>query len=183
MTIKQVVFALMLAGLWMLLFGQFDGYTFALGLVVGLAAMAYSRPLVERERRERIRQNPLRATVSTVVRAWAALRLSWLYTYEMIKCNLIMVRDVLRPRPKPTSATFSLEVPDLGPAGTTLLANLITLTPGSLTIDYDERAETLYIHTIYPEDVEQMRRDYRRFARQIFRVIGRQPSEAVLESR
>jgi multicomponent Na+:H+ antiporter subunit E len=116
------------------------------------------------------------------VRARALVRLAWLYAYEMIACNLMMARDVLRPGPSLAPAIFALEVPGLGPAGTTVLANLITLTPGSLVIDYDEPTETLYIHTIYARDVESMKRDYRRFARQIFRVIGREPSGAVSEA-
>lgn len=32
--------------------------------------------------------------------------------------------------------------------GTTLFANLLTLTPGTLTIDYDERDDVLYVHWI-----------------------------------
>lgn len=41
-------------------------------------------------------------------------------------------------------------------SGTTLFANLLTLTPGTLTIDYDEEGDALYVHWIdvtgYGED-------------------------------
>ena len=179
---KRVLGVLFLAGLWMLLFGQFDGLTFVVGLIVGAGATALSRSVFGGDQNEPNAQDGTRQSVGIVRRLWSLFKLTWYYTYEMIACNLMMVRDVLRPSPQLTPAIFALEVPGLGPAGTTLLANLITLTPGSLVIDFDPLRETLYIHTLYAQDVETMKRDYRRFARQVFRVTGREPSPALREA-
>lgn len=41
----------------------------------------------------------------------------------------------------------------------TLLANLITLTPGTLSVDVSEDRKTLYVHAIHLEDVEAARSD------------------------
>lgn len=179
---KRVLGVLFLAGLWMLLFGQFDGLTFVVGLIVGYAATALSRSVFGTDQQEPNAQEESEPSVGTVPRIWSLFKLAWYYTYEMIACNLMMARDVIRPAPKLTPAIFALEVPGLGPAGTTVLANLITLTPGSLVIDFDPERETLYIHTIYAQDVDTMKRDYRRFARQVFRVMGREPSQALREA-
>lgn len=178
---KSVIGTLLLAGLWMLLFGNFDLYTFALGLVVGAVAIAFSRPLAKRKGEAPVPDPPWRTPVGLLRRVWSFLRLAWLYSLEMIKCNFVMVRDVLKPHPNLTSAIFELEVPGLGPVGATLLGNLITLTPGSLVLDFDVATETFYIHTIYAQDVETMKRDYRQFARQISRVMGRQPAQVIME--
>ena len=172
---------LLLAGLWMLLFGRFDGLTFFAGLLAGAIAVGLSQSLFHNGRSQPSSRADQLGTVGLGLRVWSIIRLGWLYAYELIACNLMMVRDVLRLSPPLAPAIFALEVPGLGPAGTTILANLITLTPGSLVLDFEESTETLYIHTIYAQNVESMKRDYRRFARQIFRVIGREPSGPVLE--
>ncbi|RAI32921.1 Na+/H+ antiporter subunit E, partial [Rhodoplanes roseus] len=41
----------------------------------------------------------------------------------------------------------------------TLLANLITLTPGTLSVDVSEDRRTLYIHAIDVPDPDQLKRD------------------------
>ncbi|MBW3600685.1 MAG: Na+/H+ antiporter subunit E, partial [Planctomycetes bacterium] len=40
----------------------------------------------------------------------------------------------------------------------TLLANLITLTPGTLSLDVSEDRKTLFVHAMYIEDPEKLRR-------------------------
>ena len=40
----------------------------------------------------------------------------------------------------------------------TLLANLITLTPGTLSLDVSDDRRVLYIHAMYVDDVEELRR-------------------------
>ncbi|WP_152053436.1 Na+/H+ antiporter subunit E [Tautonia marina] len=179
---RLVLGVLLLSGLWMLLFGQFDGLTFVVGLIVGVAAIRLSRSVFGSDASEPNADATTRPSVGIVQRLWSLVKLAWYYTYEIIACNLMMARDVLSPAPQLTPAIFALEVPGLGPAGSTLLANLITLTPGSLVIDFDPVGETLYIHTIYAQDVETMKRDYRRFARQVFRLTGREPSQALREA-
>jgi multicomponent Na+:H+ antiporter subunit E len=46
--------------------------------------------------------------------------------------------------------------------GLTILANSITLTPGTLSVDVDEKTNELYVHWINvdPETLKQMPRDY-----------------------
>ena len=41
----------------------------------------------------------------------------------------------------------------------TLLANLITLTPGTLSVDVSDDRSTLYIHAIHVPDPDELRED------------------------
>lgn len=54
----------------------------------------------------------------------------------------------------------------------TLLANLITLTPGSLTLDVSEDRRVMYVHAMHVEDVEQFRTEikqgFERRVRELF---------------
>lgn len=41
----------------------------------------------------------------------------------------------------------------------TLFANLVTLTPGTLSLDVSKDRKTLFVHVMYLEDEEQFRRE------------------------
>ena len=41
----------------------------------------------------------------------------------------------------------------------TVLANLITMTPGTLSLDISPDRKTLYVHAMYIHDPEELRRD------------------------
>ncbi|WP_202927921.1 Na+/H+ antiporter subunit E [Cyclobacterium roseum] len=77
------------------------------------------------------------------------------FLYELIKANLQVAYDVVTPsyymKPGiikiPLSAKSDLEI--------TLLANLITLTPGTLSLDVSDDRKVLYVHAMYVNDKEE----------------------------
>jgi multicomponent Na+:H+ antiporter subunit E len=81
------------------------------------------------------------------------------YLWEMLKANAIIAYDVLTPthhmKPGviaiPTDARTDLEI--------TVLANLITMTPGTLILDVSPDRRTLYVHAMYIDDPAALRRD------------------------
>ena len=78
------------------------------------------------------------------------------YIKEIIVSNLRVAQDVLTPRHrmKPGVVAVPLE------AGTDLeisiFANLITMTPGTLSLDVSDDKKTLYVHVMYIDDPEHM---------------------------
>ncbi len=81
------------------------------------------------------------------------------YVWELVKSNAIIAYDVLTPthhmRPGvvgiPIEAQTDLEI--------TVLANLITMTPGTLSLDISPDRRTLYVHAMYIRDPEKLRAD------------------------
>ena len=81
------------------------------------------------------------------------------YLKEMIVSSARVAWDVITPthysRPGilaiPLAAKTDLEI--------TLVANLITLTPGTLSLDVSPDRGTLYIHAMFAEDPEAIRHD------------------------
>ena len=68
------------------------------------------------------------------------------FFYEMAKANVDVAYRVLTGKINPGIVKIS---PDLKiDLGITMLANSITLTPGTLTVDIDEDSNDLYIHWI-----------------------------------
>lgn len=76
------------------------------------------------------------------------------FTYEFVKSNLVLVREVVRPRPRAAPAIVALPLRSRGRLETVLLANLITLTPGTLTLEVGENPPTLYVHGMFAGDPE-----------------------------
>jgi multicomponent Na+:H+ antiporter subunit E len=58
-------------------------------------------------------------------------------------------------------------------AAIVLLANMVSLTPGTLSIDLSEDRSCLYVHTMYGEDPVETRRaikrDFERRIQEVFR--------------
>ena len=79
------------------------------------------------------------------------------FLYELVLANLKVAYDIVTPqhlmRPGivkiPLSAKTDLEI--------TLLANLITLTPGTLSMDVSPDKKYIYVHSMYIDNVEEFK--------------------------
>jgi len=144
-----------LAVLWSLLLGEGD--QLLAGFLAGYLVLVLARPFLRCERY--VRAVP------------GALRLAGHFVVQLIVANLRLARDVLRPSPPFAPAFLKIETHALTRAQTVLLANLVSLTPGSITVDVlDER--TLYVHTLYAADEPRAIASVQRFARLIRGAFG-----------
>lgn len=97
--------------------------------------------------------------VGYLTRSWRVISLAGLFVYELILSAWKVTTLVLSPRMdvKPGIFAYPMKVDRDGEI--TLLANLITLTPGTLSVDVSDDRRTLYVHAIDCSDVDQTRRD------------------------
>lgn len=74
------------------------------------------------------------------------------FLWEVLKSNYAVALIVLRPRLniKPGIMAYPLRVHQ--PGQITALANMITLTPGTLSVEVSDDAQTLFIHSIDATD-------------------------------
>jgi multicomponent Na+:H+ antiporter subunit E len=152
---------LLLAILWLFLWGDFSFPTFAIGLLVGFAAISLPRTVLGSGRYVR--------SVVGVVRLFVG------FFRELVLANVQLARDILRPVPPFRPGFIAFDIRDLGPTETVFLANLISLTPGTLSVDSDDEGFTLYIHSVYAEDPEETRRSIRRLANLVHGALGQDP--------
>lgn len=68
---------------------------------------------------------------------------------------------VLRPKLDIRPGIFAMETKLTSDWEITLLANLITLTPGTLVVDVSPDNKTLYVHAVDIEDAEEAIEDIR----------------------
>lgn len=105
----------------------------------------------------------------------AALRLLVLFFKELVIANLRLARDVLRRDPRFSPAFLRVDVSNLRPWQTTTLAALVSLTPGSITIDVTRSGHALVFHTLYARQPEQARQSVCAFAAILVRIGSRAP--------
>ncbi|NLI83758.1 MAG: Na+/H+ antiporter subunit E [Deltaproteobacteria bacterium] len=91
---------------------------------------------------------------------------------ELFKANLRVARDVLtithHMQPGVVAVPLDVET-DLE---ITLLANLITLTPGTLSLDVSDDRKILYVHGMYVNDLKQFRKDIKEgFERRVMELL------------
>jgi multicomponent Na+:H+ antiporter subunit E len=80
------------------------------------------------------------------------------FLWELVVANVLLARDVMRPlsRLRPAIVAVPLSLKD--DKQILLLANLITLTPGTLSLDVSSDRKYLYVHAMRAEDIAAFRR-------------------------
>jgi multicomponent K+:H+ antiporter subunit E len=123
-----------LAVVWVLLNNRLDAMTLAGGLLLGVLIPAVGTRFWPGAPR--------------VARPGAWLRLLARLLADIVSANLVVAAIILRPGYKPRSAlvSYPLTVRDAVPV--TLLSSIISLTPGTVTVDVDRRRRLLHIHCL-----------------------------------
>ena len=85
------------------------------------------------------------------------LRFAVFYVWELILANFRVAYDVMTPTHRMRPGVVAIPLDAKTDAEITLLANLITLTPGSVSLDVSSDRRFLYFHAMYIDDVEEFR--------------------------
>lgn len=83
-------------------------------------------------------------------------RLIWVFLRELCLSSYRVARDTLRPRMTFQPAIIALPLDLKQDAEIMLLANLISLTPGTLSVDVSSDKSTLYIHAMDVDDPAEL---------------------------
>jgi len=135
---------LLLAVVWVALTGDVSVVNFAAGFLLGYGILA----LVDRGAKVR---SPYFNRVRRV------LRLVRGFATELIRSNLKIAYEVVTPPHGMRPGIVAVPLDTRSDTETLILANLITLTPGTLTVEIDAEGKTLYMHDMYVEDPEKTR--------------------------
>lgn len=143
MKFKIFIFAIFLWFFWIILTGSLSFFSLLTGLVCVFLTVVICRPFLS-EHMERFKASPL-----TLFRhfPYALILLK-----EIVKANLDVAERVLDPQLPIEPAIVRLKSPVRGELAQTALANSITLTPGTLTVDIKD--DEFYIHCLAEEYVE-----------------------------
>ncbi|UOM34344.1 Na+/H+ antiporter subunit E [Acuticoccus sp. I52.16.1] len=156
---STILLNVFLAFAWVGMTGHFGFANLAFGFVLGGLALAMIRNET--------------GTSHHFLRALLAVRLALIFVFELIKSSVNVAAIVLSPSRELQPAIIAYPLDVMSPAEITLLANMITLTPGTLSVDVSDDQSTLYIHAIDAPDPEAVVRDTKAsFEKHIKRVFA-----------
>jgi multicomponent Na+:H+ antiporter subunit E len=81
------------------------------------------------------------------------------FVVQLFSANIRVAYEVLTPRQRMRPAIVAVPLDIRRDAEIALLANLITLTPGTLSLDVSSDRRVLYVHSMYVDDIESFRRE------------------------
>lgn len=81
------------------------------------------------------------------------------YLEELVRSNIIIAIDILTPQHLMKPGILAIPLEARTDFEITLLANLISMTPGTLSLDVSEDRKTLFVHAMYIEDADALRRE------------------------
>jgi multicomponent Na+:H+ antiporter subunit E len=102
------------------------------------------------------------------------------FIWELLIANLRVARDVLRPGPlrmKPRVIAVPLDL--RGDVPVTMLASVLSLTPGTLSLDISDDKKILFVHAIHaPEGEKTILEIKKGFERLVINLLSQQASRA-----
>ena len=147
----------LLALIWASLNGEFSLVNLVGGFILGYAVLFLMQPVIGRA-----------AYFTKMVQG---LDLAFFFLKELIVANFSVAYYVLAPRDRMRPAITAIPLEPAKDLSITLLANMITLTPGTLSLDVSPDRKYLFIHNIAVTDVEESRKVIKEtFERRILEV-------------
>lgn len=117
-------------------------------LIGGAAAGAFVTLLV-----------PIRPREATYgFRPLSFLRLVVYFTWKLLEASAILAWEVITPRNRINAAVLAVPLHSRSRGIVTMVANMVSLTPGTLTLEVEETTMTLMIHVLHLESVAESRR-------------------------
>lgn len=148
-----------LTGLWVVLWRDLSLANLASGVLVALLVTSlYPLPPVTSQRRP---WRPL-----------ALLRFAAYFGWLLLVSNVVLARAILTPKKRLRTAIVAIPVGDRSDLFITTVANAITLTPGTMTLDVSDDRQTLYVHVLDEHDVEEVRQAELKLLRLALRAFG-----------
>ncbi|KEZ47803.1 MULTISPECIES: Na+/H+ antiporter subunit E [Metabacillus] len=155
----QILLNFFVAFLWMFLKGQYAAQDFFNGYFFGLLMIFALRRFFARR--------------FYLWNVGAVLKLIYIFNRELIMSNLAVLKVVLAPKINARPGIFKLETELKKDWEITILANLITLTPGTLVVEISEDNRFLYIHAMDLGDAEEARNDIKNTFEKAIQEVSR----------
>ena len=157
---KPFLLNLLLAVVWVGLTGAPTLPSFALGFVLGYLVLLLLRPTL--------------GPSSYHGRIWRLVAFLILYVLDLVAASLRVTHDVLTPRFHMKPGVIRVPLEARTDIEIIVLANLLSLTPGTLSLDISRDRSQLYMHAMYIDesDPDRLRRDIRdRLERRVLALL------------
>jgi multicomponent Na+:H+ antiporter subunit E len=96
---------------------------------------------------------------STVMRVLGLLHFALFYLWELLLANLRVAHDILTPCNRFRPGILHIPLPEMTDRQLIVLTNLVAMTPGTLSLDISEDRRSFYVHCMYIDDIERLRKE------------------------
>jgi multisubunit Na+/H+ antiporter MnhE subunit len=93
------------------------------------------------------------------------------YLYKLVMANLYIAYDILTPRMLINPGFLTIQLNLKSDFGLLLFTNLVSMTPGTLSVDIDEKREHLLVHLLYMDKKEESVREMIQMMEKIKRIV------------
>ncbi len=135
---------ILLAFAWVAITGLFEPTNFILGFTLAYAVLWLIQSAT--------------GYSSYFLKVYRIVSFCLFFARELISANLRVAHDVLTRHHHMRPGVVAIPLDVRTDAEITILANLITLTPGTLSLDVSMDRKVLYVHAMYIDSIEEFRR-------------------------
>ncbi len=135
---------IILALVWAGLIGSINIVTLGSGFVLGYFVLFLVQKVMQKPSRY---FSKLPAVVTFIL----------FYLKEIIVSNIVIAYDILTPTHRMKPGVIAIPLDAKTDLEITMLANLITMTPGTLSVDVSTDHKVLYVHAMYIKDPDALR--------------------------
>jgi multicomponent Na+:H+ antiporter subunit E len=89
---------------------------------------------------------------------------------KLVQANLFIAYDILTPKMHTKPAFMDVPVDLKTDTGLLLFSNLLSMTPGTLSIDVSKDKKILFVHVLYYSSEELMQKDFNGMQQKIKRI-------------
>lgn len=154
---------LWLVAVWLALWEDVSVATAGAGLVVAVVLLWAFPPRAE--------------ALPAVVRPWAAIRFAAYFAYKLAEATAVVAWEVVTPRNQIVEAIVEVEIRGVSDTVTALVANAISLTPGTLTLEVKQGPTRLYVHILHLHNLEETKAEIQRLEHLAIEAFARTPAD------
>ncbi len=135
---KQLITNIVLAVIWAAVTGTISLANLVIGFILGYLVMLIAAPAIDAENYTR--------------RMRLGVVFIFYFIKELVVSSVRVAKDVMTPGFKMQSGIIGIPMDCESDLEKTLLANFISLTPGTLSVDIPNGGDILYIHAMYVDN-------------------------------
>jgi len=111
---------------------------------------------------------------TVVIRPVHATRFLLHFLFKLVQASFVVARTVVTPQQRIHTGIVAVPLGGCSDALATLVADAISLTPGTLTLEVRREPLTLYVHALDVRNVEEVQADVRKLEVLVVRAFGSQ---------
>jgi len=108
--------------------------------------------------------------MKVIKKAYYILEFILFYMVKLFQANLYIAWDILTPKMHTKPAFMEIPITLKSNAGMLLFSNLLSMTPGSLSMDITEDKKTVLVHVLYYSTDDIMLKDFMNIQEKIKRI-------------